>query len=152
MIIGPLGITQVDMVWPTVMPWVEQACLKARSNRSPVTLYAQCRNGSLWLAVAATGDSLEQVVGVIITDFLEIGGQRVAQHVIVAGQGDTDGWLDEMVHWPWLAQMGAKRVISEGRPGWLKRLQPYAPDIRAVRTVVEWTVPEVRANGRSEAA
>jgi hypothetical protein len=137
-VISLVSLEQIDHCWPVVMPWVEQACRKARSNRSAVQIYAQCRNGSLWLAVACTGPELADIVGVIVMDITDHEGERILQHVVVAGKGDTDTWLDEMVNWDWQDQMGVNRVISEGRPGWLDRMKSIVPSIRVVRQVYEW--------------
>lgn len=131
-------LAEVDHAWPVVRPWVEQACRKARSNRSAVQLYAQCRNGSLWLAVAIVGPELSDVVGVSIMDISEVDGERLCQHVIVAGKGDTEAWFDELIRWDWLTEMGVKRVVSEGRAGWPERLKKLVPSIRVVRQVFEW--------------
>lgn len=123
------------------MPWVERACRKARSNRSAVQIYAQCRNGSLWLAIACTGPELADIVGVSVMDISDHEGERMLQHVIVAGKGDTDTWFYDLVHWDWLRQMGITRVVSEGRAGWPRRLKEVIPDLKVVRTVFEWRVP-----------
>lgn len=131
-------LAEVDHAWPVVRPWVEQACRKARSNRSAVQLYAQCRNGSLWLAVAIVGPALEDIVGVSIMDISESERGRLLQHVIVAGKGDTEAWFEELITWPWIGEMGVKIVNSEGRFGWPERLKKLVPSIRVVRQVFEW--------------
>lgn len=133
-------LDQIDNIWPVVRPWVEQACRRARSNRSAVQIYAQCRNGSLWLAVAVTGPELGDIVGVSVMDITE-GDERLCQHVIVAGNGDTETWFEELIRWEWLTEMGVKRVVSEGRPGWPERLKKLVPSIKVVRQVFEWQHP-----------
>lgn len=131
-------LDQVDNVWPTVGPWVETACRKARSNRSMPQIYAQCRNGSLWLAVAITGPELSDIVGVSVMDISESETGRICQHVIVAGKGDTETWFADLIGWDWLTEMGIKRVVSEGRAGWPDRLKKLVPSIKIVRQVFEW--------------
>lgn len=133
-----VALDQIDHCWPVVMPWVEQACRKARSNRSAVQIYAQCRNGALWLAVACTGPELTDIVGVSIMDISDFEGERMLQHVIVAGKGDTDTWFAELIGWDWLTEIGVNRVVCEGRAGWPERLKPLIPSIKVVRQVFEW--------------
>jgi hypothetical protein len=138
-------LDQVDNVWPTVMPWVEQACLKARSNRFGPQIYAQCRNGALWLAVAITGPTLDDIVGVAILDISEARGERLLQHVIVAGIGDPEEWITELIEWNWVSEMGVVRVVTEGRSGWPRRVKHIVPSIKVVRSVFEWKQSDVAA-------
>jgi hypothetical protein len=132
----------VDSVWPVVAPWVQDAILKARSNRTMLQTYAQVRNGSLWMAVATTGDELADIVGVAILE-LTGGAEPVCQHVVVAGKGNTDEWFELLIRWPWLKEMGIKKVVSEGRKGWIERLKPMIPSIRVVRVVFTWRMDDL---------
>ena len=140
MIIGPVNLTQIDLIWPNVAPWVEQATLKGRSNRTMPALYAQVRNGSLWMAIAAHGPELDQACGVALVDISDVEGERILQHVVVAGKPDEahEWWIAELLDWPFMRTMGITKVVSEGRAGWTDMVKRIKPQMRVVRVVMEW--------------
>lgn len=125
----------VDRVFPAVFAWVEKACRKARSNRTAPEIYAMCRNGSMWLALATDED---RVIGCIVMSIYEVQGERTLQYVIIGGEGDVDEWFDELLYWDWITSMGIKRIVSEGRPSWPRRLKHIVPDLKVIRVQFEW--------------
>ncbi len=132
----------VDNVWPKVAPWIDTAIFKAKSDRTVMATYAQCRNGSLFTAVNTPNDiplSIDFIRGVMLLAFYEHGGDRVGQFVFVAGDGDTEEWFEEGLSWDWFRLMGVTKFVCEGRPGWVEgRLKRMIPDLRVIRTVFEW--------------
>lgn len=138
-----VSLDQVDNVWPRVSGWVAKAIDKSLSNRTVIQTYAQCRNGSYWMAVITTGPEVADICGVAIMDLTEIDGETNCQFVVVGGEGDTDAWFELLIHWPWLKEMGVKVCLSEGRKGWYDRLKPLVPSIKLVRVVFQWRIDDL---------
>jgi len=132
----------VDNVWPKVHDWIDNAIFKAKSNRSVIETYQQCRSGSLFMAVntpAKEGPlSVDDIRGVLLMAIYDLEGQRTCQYVYVAGEGDTEEWFGEALKWDWFTTMGVVQFINEGRTGWVKRLETLIPDLQVIRVVFSW--------------
>lgn len=118
--IVPVHPSKLDVVWPTVEPWLRRAMEHGPGLYEPEDVLEGCRKTEFLLWVAIEN---ERVIGMTVTSLDKYPRRTVAN--IRWGGGEThEGrkWLHAMVRTlkAWGKHFGADLLGGSGRRGWLR--------------------------------
>ena len=107
----------LDTVWNDAAPFLEEALELAfdKYSISDIYHYLQERDMQLW--VVSNGIKL---VAAAVTQILEYPGSKIAQLVLVGGEGVRE-WTDaDQVLSQWAREQGCDALEATARPGWMR--------------------------------
>jgi len=115
----PITHADLDLYWPSVLPWVEAAASDIGSlSVSDWHRRLETQHAQLWLVRTE-----EVLTGVIITEIYDTAAGKTCALPIVGGSHLSQSLcvLDEIESWA--KEQGCTRLSGFGREGWVKALK-----------------------------
>lgn len=123
-----VGLTDIDRIWPQVLPDVMLCLKKAPMEITAGDIWAQCRAGNWLLIIAHDG---EKIAGTSVWRFT---ANRLFECVIMAGRRRKE-WFPGLID---TAENIAKShecsgLIATGRPGLIALIKQHNPRTKVAR-------------------
>lgn len=128
----------LDAAWPHLEPHIARACDRLLTEWTPELALSRAREGKLqlWAVYDTDAPSPFPFLGAFATALRTVKGEKVAEFSMLGGH-NLDLWLDYMAGEieRVAKQLGATRLIIEGRLGWARRMRAHG--YRPVRITIE---------------